>query len=90
MLDSEGSCRIIGMNYSTQGLNDTSHLKTARLRGFRNYGHELLNSSTFMGIFRWLLSVTGFKGKPVLSGCHGSSLFKSTLFRLRLFLKGVV
>uniref|UniRef100_M1DGX3 Uncharacterized protein n=1 Tax=Solanum tuberosum TaxID=4113 RepID=M1DGX3_SOLTU len=50
MLDSEGSCGIMGMNYSTQGLNDTSHLKTARLIGFmRNYGHELLNTRTFMG-----------------------------------------
>ncbi|WMV09391.1 hypothetical protein MTR67_002776 [Solanum verrucosum] len=49
MLDSEGSCRIMGMNYLTQGLNDNSHLKTARLIGLmRNYGHELLNSRTFM------------------------------------------
>ncbi|WMV37891.1 hypothetical protein MTR67_031276 [Solanum verrucosum] len=53
MLDSEGSCRIMGMNYSTQGLNDTSHLNTARLTGFmRNYEHELLNSRTFMDRIR--------------------------------------
>ncbi|WMV54690.1 hypothetical protein MTR67_048075 [Solanum verrucosum] len=46
----EGSSGIMGMNYSTQGLNDTSHLKIARLiRFMRNYGHELLNSRTFMG-----------------------------------------
>ncbi|WMV31127.1 hypothetical protein MTR67_024512 [Solanum verrucosum] len=32
---------IMGMNYSTQGLNDTPHLKTVRLIGFmRNYGHD--------------------------------------------------
>ncbi|WMV39585.1 hypothetical protein MTR67_032970 [Solanum verrucosum] len=33
------------MNYSTQGLKYTSHLKTVRLIGFmRNYGHEKFNS----------------------------------------------
>ena len=47
MLNSEGSCGIMSMNYSTQGLKDTSHLKTARLIGFmRNYGHEQFNSKT--------------------------------------------
>ena len=41
------SCRIMGMNYSTKGLKDTSHLNATRLIGFmRNYGHELLNSRT--------------------------------------------
>ena len=45
MLNSEGSCGIMSMNYSTQGLKDTSHLKTVQLIGFmRNYGHEQLNS----------------------------------------------
>uniref|UniRef100_M1DMX8 Uncharacterized protein n=1 Tax=Solanum tuberosum TaxID=4113 RepID=M1DMX8_SOLTU len=34
---------------------------------------------------RWLLSVIGFKGESVPSGCHGSFLFKSTLFGIRLF-----
>ncbi|WMV59260.1 hypothetical protein MTR67_052645, partial [Solanum verrucosum] len=35
-------------NFRTQGLNDTTHLKNARLIGFmRNYGHERLNSRTF-------------------------------------------
>ncbi|WMV55444.1 hypothetical protein MTR67_048829 [Solanum verrucosum] len=37
----------MGMNYSTQGLKDTSHLQTARLIGLmQNYGHEQLNSRT--------------------------------------------
>ena len=50
MLDSKGSYGIMGKNYSTQGLNDTSHLKTARLILYmRNYGNELINSRTFMG-----------------------------------------
>ncbi|WMV50390.1 hypothetical protein MTR67_043775 [Solanum verrucosum] len=35
-------------NSVTQGLNDTTYLKNARLIGFmRNYGHEQLNSRTF-------------------------------------------
>ncbi|WMV25055.1 hypothetical protein MTR67_018440 [Solanum verrucosum] len=47
MLDSECSCRIMGMDNSTQRLKDTSHLKTARLIGFIwNYGHQQLNSRT--------------------------------------------
>ncbi|WMV37265.1 hypothetical protein MTR67_030650 [Solanum verrucosum] len=51
MLHSERSCGIMGMNYSTQGLKDISHLKTARLIGFmRNYRHELLHSKTSWGI----------------------------------------
>ena len=34
-------------NSKTQGVNDTTHLKNARLRGFMwNYGNELLNSRT--------------------------------------------
>uniref|UniRef100_M1DXY5 Uncharacterized protein n=1 Tax=Solanum tuberosum TaxID=4113 RepID=M1DXY5_SOLTU len=46
MLNSEGSCGIMSRNYSTEGLKETSHLKTARLIGFmRSYGHEQLNSS---------------------------------------------
>ena len=46
-LNSEGSCGIMIMKYSTQGLKDTSHLKTARLIGFmRNYGDEQFNSRT--------------------------------------------
>uniref|UniRef100_M1DBM6 Uncharacterized protein n=1 Tax=Solanum tuberosum TaxID=4113 RepID=M1DBM6_SOLTU len=47
MLKSEGSCRIMSMNYSTQGLEDTSHLRTVRLIGsMRIYGHEIFNSRT--------------------------------------------
>ena len=47
MLNSEGSCGIMSMNYSTQGLKDTSHLKIVRLIMFmQNYGHEQLNSWT--------------------------------------------
>ncbi|WMV57878.1 hypothetical protein MTR67_051263 [Solanum verrucosum] len=47
MLDSKGSHRIMSMNYSTQGLKDTSHLKTVRLIGFmRNHGHEQFNTRT--------------------------------------------
>ena len=50
ILDSEGSSGIMGMNYSTQGLNDISLLKAAQLIGFmQNYDHEILNSGTFMG-----------------------------------------
>ena len=46
MLNSEGSCGIMSLNYSTQGLKDTSHLKTVRLIGFmQNYKHEQLNST---------------------------------------------
>ena len=47
MFNSEGSCGIMSMNYSTQGLKDTSLLNTARPIGFmRNYGHEQFNSRT--------------------------------------------
>jgi len=47
MLNSEDSSGIMTMNDSTQGLKDTSLLKTARLIGFmRNYGHEQFNSKT--------------------------------------------
>uniref|UniRef100_M1DQB3 Uncharacterized protein n=1 Tax=Solanum tuberosum TaxID=4113 RepID=M1DQB3_SOLTU len=61
MLDSEGSCGIMGVDYSTHGLKDTSHLKTTRLIGFmRNYGHELLNSRTSW-VFRSSLECLGSK-----------------------------
>uniref|UniRef100_M1E0P5 Uncharacterized protein n=1 Tax=Solanum tuberosum TaxID=4113 RepID=M1E0P5_SOLTU len=44
MLNSEVSCGIMSMNYSTQGLKDTS--KIVRLIVFmRNYGHDIFNSS---------------------------------------------
>ena len=44
-LNSEGSFEIMSVNYSTQGLKDTSHLKTVRLIGsIKNYGHKILNS----------------------------------------------
>ncbi|WMV47543.1 hypothetical protein MTR67_040928 [Solanum verrucosum] len=33
MLNSKGSYGFMSMNYLTQGLKDTSHLKTARLIG---------------------------------------------------------
>ena len=47
MLNSEGSCGIISMNYSTHGFKDTSHLKIVRLIMFmRNYGREQLDSWT--------------------------------------------
>ena len=37
----------MSINYSTQGLKDTSHLKIVRIIGFiRNYGHEQFNSKT--------------------------------------------
>ena len=37
----------MSMNYLTQGLKDTSHLKTNRLIVFmQNYGHEIFNSRT--------------------------------------------
>uniref|UniRef100_M1DI40 Uncharacterized protein n=1 Tax=Solanum tuberosum TaxID=4113 RepID=M1DI40_SOLTU len=43
----ESSSGIMSMNYSTQGLKDTSHLKTVPLIGFMwNYGHEQFNSTT--------------------------------------------
>ncbi|WMV25338.1 hypothetical protein MTR67_018723 [Solanum verrucosum] len=38
MLDSEGSCGIMGMESSTQGLYHTTHFRNAQLIGFiRNY-----------------------------------------------------
>ncbi|WMV58419.1 hypothetical protein MTR67_051804 [Solanum verrucosum] len=50
MLNSVGSCGIMSMNYSTQGIKATSHLKIDRLIMFmRNYGHEQLNKWTSWG-----------------------------------------
>ena len=47
MLNSEGSCIIMIMNCLTQGLKDTSHLKTIRLIGFmQDYVDEQFNSRT--------------------------------------------
>ena len=44
-INSEVSFEIMSVNYSTQGLKDTSHLKTVRLIGsIKNYGHKILNS----------------------------------------------
>jgi len=43
----QSSCGIMSMNYSTQWLKNTSHLKTVRLIIFmRNYEHEIFNSRT--------------------------------------------
>ncbi|WMV46149.1 hypothetical protein MTR67_039534 [Solanum verrucosum] len=59
VLDSEATYGIMGMNYSTQGLEDTSHLMNARLiRFMRNYGHEQLYSRAPRGVMRF-----GKKGK---------------------------
>ena len=41
MFNLKGLCGYKNMNYSTQGLKDTSYLKVVRLIGFmQNYRHE--------------------------------------------------